>query len=82
MNNEMKCPLCGFHLQGGERPDETFVSTLQHYVRELEQYMKERERTVTPQPADAAPHPSIAIITHRDCTWYDPIEPDNKDKEK
>lgn len=25
--------------------------------------------------------PSIAIITHRDCTWYDPIEPDNKDKE-
>lgn len=52
-----------FHLQGGERPDETFVVTMKHYVRELERYMKEREHTVTPQPADAAPQTSA--VSHQ-----------------
>lgn len=33
-----------FHIQGGERPDETFVLTMQHYVHELEQHMAECKR--------------------------------------
>jgi len=33
-----------FHIQGGEVPDETFVLTMQHYVRELEQHLEACKR--------------------------------------
>ena len=39
-----------FHIQGGERPDETFVVTMQHYVRELEDYMHEHLHDQTAIP--------------------------------
>ena len=42
--NDVKYIQRRFHIQGGEVPDETFVVTMQHYVRELEQHMAECKR--------------------------------------
>ena len=42
--NDVKYIQRRFHIQGGEVPDETFVFTMQHYVRELEQHMAECKR--------------------------------------
>ena len=39
--NDVKYIQRRFHIEGGEIPDETFVKTMQHYVRELEQYLAE-----------------------------------------
>lgn len=43
--NDVKYIQRRFHINGGEVPDETFVMTMQHYVRELEDYLKECQRT-------------------------------------
>lgn len=42
--NDVKYIQRRFHIQGGEVPDETFVLTMQHYVKQLEQYMEECKR--------------------------------------
>ncbi len=39
--NDVKYIQRRFHIQGGEVPDETFVLTMQHYVKQLEQYLEE-----------------------------------------
>lgn len=48
--NDMQYIQRRFHIEGGERPDETFVATLQHYVRELEAYVKESKGESTSIP--------------------------------
>lgn len=49
--NDVKYIQQRFHIEGGERPDETFVATLRHYVRELEDYMHQHrtDETAVPQ---------------------------------
>ena len=39
--NDVKYIQRRFRIQGGEAPDETFVLTMQHYVRQLEQHLEE-----------------------------------------
>ena len=42
--NDVKYIQRRFHIQGGEVPDETFVLTMQHYVKQLEQHLEECKR--------------------------------------
>lgn len=42
--NDVKYIQRRFHIQGGDVPDETFVLTMQHYVKQLEQHMAECKR--------------------------------------